>query len=144
MDVWVFIFRDGCMSVKIRVSIPVTVRSQDPKPIKNQLISYCNTVRVPAQKRSPPARSARLYFFSGDGKPPWLGGPKAHSPHDMFIHAGFEAHGNRTSPHHPVGLLRSPRQRWLRCDYMGRPLCKSACVDKWLCVKALVCKAVCV
>ena len=38
------------MSVKIRVSIPVTVRSQDPKPIKNQLISYCNTVRVPAQK----------------------------------------------------------------------------------------------
>ena len=64
------------MSVKIRVSIPVTVRSQDPKPKKNQLISYCNTVRVPAQKRSPPARSARLYFFSGDGKPPWLGGPK--------------------------------------------------------------------
>ena len=45
------------------------------------------------------------------GKPPWLGGPKAHSPHDMFIHAGFEAHGNRTSPHHRVGLLRSPRQR---------------------------------
>ena len=100
------------MSVKIRVSIPVTVRSQDPKPIKNQLLSYCNTVRVPAQKRSLPARSAPfILFFSGDGKPPWLGGPKAHSPHDMFIHAGFEAHGNRTSPHHPVGLLRSPRQR---------------------------------
>ena len=78
------------------------------------------------------------------GKPPWLGGPKAHSPHDMFIHAGFEAHGNRTSPHHRVGLLRSPRQRWLRCDYLGRPLCKSVCVYKWLCVKALVCKAVCV
>ena len=51
------------MSVKIRVPTPVTVTSQDPKPIKNQLISYCNTVRVPAQKRSPPARSARLYFF---------------------------------------------------------------------------------
>ena len=99
------------MSVKIRVSIPVTVRSQDPKPQKNQLISYCHTVCVPAQKRSPPARSARLYFFSGDGKPPWLRGPKAHSPHDMFIDAGFESHGNRTSPHHPVGLLRWPRQR---------------------------------
>ena len=64
------------MSVKIRVSIPVTVRSQDPKPIKNQLLSYCNTVPVPAQKRSLPAMSARLYLFSGDGKPPWLGAPK--------------------------------------------------------------------
>ena len=51
------------MSVKIRVSIPVTVTSQVPKPKKNQLMSYCNTVCVPAQKRSPPARSARLYFF---------------------------------------------------------------------------------
>ena len=49
--------------------------------------------------------------FWGDGKPPWLGGPKAHSPHDMFIHAGFESHhflffsgshGNGTSPHHPI------------------------------------------
>ena len=30
--------------------------------------------------------------FWGDGKPPWLGGPKAHSPHDIFIHAGFESH----------------------------------------------------
>ena len=49
--------------------------------------------------------------FWGDGKPPWLGGPKAHSPHDMFMDAGFESHGNRTSPHHPVGLLRWPRQR---------------------------------
>jgi len=29
------IYRDGCMSVKIRVSIQVTVRSQDPKPKKN-------------------------------------------------------------------------------------------------------------
>ena len=91
------------MSVKIRVSIPVTVRSQDPKPKKNQLISYCNTVCVPG----PPVYTS----FWGDGKPPWLGGPKAHSPHDMFMDAGFESHGNRTSPHHPVGLLRWPRQR---------------------------------
>ena len=67
------------MSVKIRVLIPVTVRSQVPKPKKNQLMSYCNTVCVPAQKCSPPARSARLFFFSRDGKPPWLGGPKAHT-----------------------------------------------------------------
>ena len=54
------------MSVKIRVSIPVTVRSQDPKPKKNQLISYCNTVCVPAQKRSQPARSARFIFLFGE------------------------------------------------------------------------------
>ena len=98
---------------------------QDPKPKKHMerstraiplyhLVILClsqprNVRRLPG----PPVYT----FFSGDGKPPWLGGPKAHSPHDMFIHAGFEAHGNRTSPHHPVGLLRSPRQRWLRCDY---------------------------
>ena len=50
-------------------------------------------------------------FFGEDGKPPWLGDPKAHSPHDMFIHAGFESrhflfcsgsHGKGTSPHHPI------------------------------------------
>ena len=64
------------MSVKIRVSIPVTVRSQDPKPKKNQLISYCNTVCVPAQKRSPPARSARLYFFQGMANHLGWGAPK--------------------------------------------------------------------
>ena len=80
------------MSVKIRVSIPVTVTSQDPKPIKNQLISYCNTVRVPARKRSPPARSARLDFFLRRWQTTLVEGPKAHSPHDMFIHAGFESH----------------------------------------------------
>ena len=65
------------MSVKIRVSIPVTVRSQDPKPIKNQLISYCNTVRVPAQKRSLPARSARLYFFFRRWQTTLVGGPQS-------------------------------------------------------------------
>ena len=32
-----------------------------------------------------------VYIFSGDGKPPWLGGPKAHTPHDIFIHVGFES-----------------------------------------------------
>ena len=88
------------MSVKIRVSIQVTVRSQDPKPKKahgkehkgHPIISYCNTVLVPAQKRSPPARSARLYFFLGRWQTTLVGGPKAHSPHDIFIHAGFESH----------------------------------------------------
>ena len=35
MDVWLLIYRDGCMSVKIRVSIQVTVRSPDPKPKKH-------------------------------------------------------------------------------------------------------------
>ena len=64
------------MSVKIRVSIPVTVRGQDAKPNKNQLMSYCNTVCVPAQKRSPPARSARLCFFSGKAKHLGWGAPK--------------------------------------------------------------------
>ena len=68
------------MSVKIRVSIPVTVRSQDPKPKKNQLISYCNTVCVPAQKRSPPARSARLYFFLGRWQTTLVGGPQSTQP----------------------------------------------------------------
>ena len=32
-----------------------------------------------------------VYIFLGDGKPPWLGGPKAHTPHDIFIHVGFES-----------------------------------------------------
>ena len=64
------------MSVKIRVSIPVTVRNQDPKPKKNQLMSYCNTVCVPAQKRSAPARSARLYFFQGMANHLGWGAPK--------------------------------------------------------------------
>ena len=76
------------MNVKIRVSIQVTVRSQDPKPKKHMerstraiplIISYCNTVLVPAQKRSPPARSARLYFLEGNGKPRWLGGGPKHT-----------------------------------------------------------------
>ena len=62
------------MSVKIRVLIPV--RSQVPKPKKNQLMSYCNTVCVPAQKRSPPARSARLYFFQGMANHLGWGAPK--------------------------------------------------------------------
>ena len=29
-----------------------------------------------------------LYFFVGDGKPPWLEGPKAHSPHDTRFEFG--------------------------------------------------------
>ena len=71
---------------------------------------------VPAQKRPPPARSARLYFFWGDGKPPWLGGPKAHTPHDIFIHVVFESlrflffpvsHGNGTSPPYLLNFTRS-------------------------------------
>ena len=32
-----------------------------------------------------------VYIFWEDGKPPWLGGPKAHTPHDIFIHVGFES-----------------------------------------------------
>ena len=51
-----------------------------------------------------------VYIFWGDGKPPWLGGPKAHTPHDILIHVGFESfrflfvsgsHGNGTSPPYP-------------------------------------------
>ena len=100
MDVWLLIYRDGCMSVKIRVSIQVTVRSQDPKPKKHMerstraiplyhIVILClsqprNVRRLPG----PPVYTS----FWGDGKPPWLGGPKAHSPHDIFIHAGFESH----------------------------------------------------
>ena len=88
------------MSVKIRVSIQVTVRSQDPKPKKHMerstraiplyhIVILClsqprNVRRLPG----PPVYTS----FWGDGKPPWLGGPKAHSPHDIFIHAGFESH----------------------------------------------------
>ena len=53
------------MSVKIRVSIPVTVRSQDPKPKKNQLISYCNTVCVPAQKRRGVEGKQHYHFTLG-------------------------------------------------------------------------------
>ena len=44
--------------------------------------------------------------FWGDGKPPWLGGPKAHSPHDMFIHAGFESHHFLFFPVHMEMELR--------------------------------------
>ena len=92
------IYRDGCMNGEIRVSIQVTVRSQDPKPKKHMerstraiplyhIVILClshpkNIRRLPG----PPVYT----FFLGDGKSPWLGGPKAHSPHDMFIHAGFE------------------------------------------------------
>ena len=144
MDVWLLIYRDGCMSVKIRVPIPVTVRSQDPKPIKNQLLSYCNTVRVPAQKRSLPARSARLYFFFQEMANHLGWGAPKHIARMTCLYMLVSRHMEIGLRHHPVGLLRSPRQRWLRCDYLGRPLCKSVCVYKWLCVKALVCKAVCV
>ena len=119
MDVWLLIYRDGCMSVKIRVSIQVTVRSQDPKPKKHMERStraiplYHIVILSLSQPRNvrhlpgPPVYTS----FWGDGKPPWLGGPKAHSPHDIFIHAGFESHhflffsgshGNGTSPRHPI------------------------------------------
>ena len=74
----------------------------------NRIVILClsqprNVRRLPG----PPVYTS----FWGDGKPPWLGGPKAHSPHDMFIHAGFESdhflsfsgsHENGTSPHHPI------------------------------------------
>ena len=144
MDVWLLISRDGCMSVKIRVSFQSQsgVRTLNPKRTNlYHIVILC--VSQPRNGRRLPGPPVYTSFW-GDGKPPWLGGPKAHSPHDMFMDAGFESHGNRTSPHHPVGLLRWPRQRWLRCAYMGRPVCKSVCVYKWLCVKALVCKTVCV
>ena len=76
------------MSVKIRVSIQVTVRSQDPKPKKHMERSTRAIPRNVRRLPGPPVYTS----FSGDGKPPWLGGPKAHSPHDIFIHAGFESH----------------------------------------------------
>ena len=120
------------MSVKIRVSIPVTVRSQDPKLNPKRTNLYHIVILCVSQPRNvrrlpgPPVYT----FFSGDGKPPWLGGPKAHSPHDMFIDAGFESHGNRTSPHHPVGGHDND-------DFA---------VSTWagLCVKASVCTSDCV
>ena len=86
------------MSVKIRVSIPVTVRSPDPKP-KNHMERSTKAIPLyhivilclsqPRNVRRLPGPPVYTSFW-GDGKPPWLGGPKAHSPHDMFIHAGFE------------------------------------------------------
>ena len=80
----------GCMSVKIRVSSQVTVRRQDPKPKKNMERSQKAIPLYPRNVRRLPGPP--IYpFFWGDGKPPWLGGPKAHSPHDMFIHVGFES-----------------------------------------------------
>ena len=119
MDVWLLIYRDGCMSVKIRVSIQVTVRSQDPKPKKahgkehkgHPIISSCNTVLVPAQKRSPPARSARLYFFLGRWQTTLVGGPQSTQPSWHLYTCWFRvtsfpffsgSHGNGTSPRHPI------------------------------------------
>ena len=88
------------MSVKIRVSIPVTVRSPDPKPKKHMerstraiplyhIVILClsqpkNVRRLPG----PPVYTS----LWGDGKPPWLGGPKAHARHWISIHVGFASH----------------------------------------------------
>ena len=33
-----------------------------------------------------------VYIFWGDGKPPWLGGPKAHARHYISIHVDFASH----------------------------------------------------
>ena len=106
------------MSVKIRVSIQVTVRSQDPKPKKHMerstraiplyhIVILClsqprNVRRLPG----PPVYTS----FWGDGKPPWLGGPKHTalmtslymlvSSHIISFFSG--SHGNGTSPRHPI------------------------------------------
>ena len=84
MDVWLLIYRDGCMSVKIRVSLQVTVRSQDPKPKKHMerstraiplyhLVILClsqprNVRRLPG----PPVYTS----FWGDGNHLGWGAPK--------------------------------------------------------------------
>ena len=76
--------RDGCMSVKIRVSIQVTVRSQDPKlkkhmerstraiPLYHLVILCLSQPRNVRRLPGPPVYTS----FWGDGKPPWLGSPK--------------------------------------------------------------------
>ena len=63
----------------------------------------------PSPQSSPPLPGPPVFsiFFGGDGKPPWLRGPKAHTPHGTFLHVGFESlrflsiygsHWNGTSP----------------------------------------------
>ena len=74
------------------------MEDMDPKP-KNHMERSTRAIslyRIVILCLSQPRNVRRLpgppvyTSFWGDGKPPWLGGPKAHSPHDMFIHAGFE------------------------------------------------------
>ena len=119
MDVWLLIYRDGCMSVKIRVSLQVTVRRQDPKPKKRMerstraiplyhLVILClsqprNVRRLPG----PPVYTS----FWGDGKTTLVGGPQSTQPSWHVYTCWFRvrafpffsgSHGNGTSPRHPI------------------------------------------
>ena len=82
----------------IRTLIQVRVRTQDPKPKKNMerstraiplyhIVILClsqprNVRRLPG----PP-----VYTFFGRWQTTLVGGPQAHSPHDILIHVGFES-----------------------------------------------------
>ena len=85
-------------------------------------------------------------------------GPKAHSPHDVFIHAGFESdhflsfsgsHENGTSPRHPIDTCTHDIRYTCPGSSSGLMILKgsdgvpcnpcSLRVWKCLCVKASVC-----
>ena len=109
------IYRDGCMNVKIRVSIQVTVRSQDPKPKKHMerstraiplyhIVILClsqpkNVRRLPG----PPVYT----FLREMAKHLGWGAPK----HTAFMTCLYMLVSSDHLIHPPVGLLRWPRRR---------------------------------
>ena len=82
-----------------------------------------------------------VYIFWGDGKPPWLGGPKAHTPHDIFIHVGFESLRFLFFLVHTEMGLRHPTLRHTQTRYkvyVSRLLLRSYDFKrKWWCTMAL-------